>query len=68
MRDKIIKNYETSIRLHILNVAAKRGRLRELKELLSAYELMQKNMELDEEEQLIKDLEEQLEYIKEHLN
>ncbi len=67
MRDKIIKNYETSIRLHILNVAAKRGRLRELKELLSAYELMQKNMELDEEESLIKDLEEQLEYIKEHL-
>lgn len=68
MRDKIIKNYETSIRLHILNVTAKRERLRELKELLSAYELMQKNMELDEEENLIKDLEEQLEYVKEHLN
>lgn len=68
MRDKIIKNYETSIRLHILNVTAQRERLRELKELLSAYELMQKNMELDEEEQLIKDLEEQLEYVKENLN
>ncbi len=67
MRDKIIEGYNKSIVLHKIIVTRTKKRLAYYKEILTADEQGEIDLQITEEENLIKDLEQQLNYIKEHL-